>query len=88
MADRDVVRNAIQPSPNIPNLSTGFERPPRLQQRLLKGVLGVRSFRRQPEAVTEQLGAISTHHCLECRLVALARQLHQAAIWLGLKKSQ
>jgi hypothetical protein len=86
LADRDVVGDAVQPRLGVPDFRAGFERLPCLKQRLLKRVLRTCSVRREPAAITKQLVAVSTHHCLECRLVALPRQLHQAYVGLGLKK--
>ena len=88
MTDSSVMRDAIKPSPDIPDLGASFQRPPRLQQRLLKRVLRARSLRHQPPAITKQLAAISTHQRLKRRLMTLTRKLRQASIRLGLKKPQ
>jgi hypothetical protein len=88
VTDGDVMCDAVQPRLDLSDLCAGFERPPCLEQRLLKRVLRVCRLRRQPPAVGEQLVAVSAHKRLERWLVTLARELGQAAVGLGLKKSQ
>ena len=86
IVEGDVVRDAVEPWPDVPHLRAGRERSPCLQERLLEGVLSASRARLEASAVGEQLLSISPDESLERRLVSLTRQGKQTAVGLRLKE--
>jgi hypothetical protein len=86
VVEADVVRDAIEPWPDLTDLSPGAQRLPCLKERLLEGILGRAGVRLEAAAVGEQLPPIPADESLEGRLVPFARELDQPAVRLRLQK--